>query len=126
MANFKHYFDCRFAGCTLLAKAFDQHRNRDVNIYQIPGHVDVVGVSDTVDRWIAPVAPELFSINIQQLLRDLHSGVPIKLPVTSSKPVKTSRRALIIEEPANPPADDPEPILRRPSKSQPRQRRAII
>lgn len=102
MANFAHYFNSRFAGCRLLAKAYDQHRNRDVSIYQIPGQVDCVGVSDTIDRWIAPVSPELFSVNIHQLMRDLQSGVDVKLPVLSPKlepkPSGRARRVLIEDQ----------------------------
>jgi len=130
MANFKHYFDSRFAGCRLIAKAYDQHRNRDVSIYLLPGMVDVVGVSDGVDRWVAPVAPELFSVNIQQVLRDIHSGVPITLPVVAGKPqaARTGRRALILEDGASPPQAEEKPILRRPSKAlaPSRTRRTII
>lgn len=121
MASFKHYFNSRFAGCRLLAEAFDQHRNRNVSIYQIPGHIDVVGVSDTIDRWIAPVAPELFSVNIYQLMRDLHDGKDIKLPIRSpllAQSGKKGRRALIDEAHANPPPAEPEPVKRRPGKSQ--------
>jgi hypothetical protein len=108
MANFAHYFNSRFAGCQCLAHAFDQHRNRDVKIYQIPGVVDCVGVSDGVDRWIAPVAPELFSVNIQKLLRDLQEGVSIKLPVNgldqSKKEPRSARRRLLLDSEAPAPA----------------------
>jgi len=83
MPNFAHYFNSRFAGCRCLAHTFDQHRNRNVKIYQLPGHMDAVGVSDGVDRWVAPVSPELFRVNIQKLLRDLQDGADIKLPVVA-------------------------------------------
>jgi hypothetical protein len=120
MANFAHYFNSRFAGCRLLAKAWDQHRERDVSIYQIPGQVDCVGVSDTIDRWIAPVAPELFNVNIHQLFRDLQSGVEIKLPIIAPRlgaTVKTSRRALIAGPPLGITPDLFECVRRRPGKS---------
>jgi len=118
MANFSHYFNSRFAGCRLLAEAFDQHRNRDVRIYQIPGQMDCVGVCDQVDRWIAPVTPDIFSVNIHQLIRDLHDGKDIKLPVRAGKasePSKSPRRRLILETEASPPPEDPEPVRRRPT-----------
>ena len=127
MSNFKHYFDSRFSGCRLIAKAFDQHRTRDVSIYLIPGNMEVVGVSDGVDRWVAPVAPELFSVNIQQVVRDIHSGVDIKLPVVAGKPApRTGRRALISEEAPNPPPEPETQVLRRPGKAESTPRRRII
>lgn len=129
MANFKHYFDSRFAGCRILAHAYDQHRNRDVTIYQLPGYVDCVGVSDTVDRWIAPVAPNLFSVDIYQLFRDLHDGKDVKLPLRAGKPgegQKRARRALIEDDAVVAPPTEPEPVLRRPSKSESQSRRRIL
>ena len=103
MANFKHYFDSRFAGCLLLAKAFDHHRNRDVNIYRIPGHEDCVGVSDGVDRWVAPVVAELFSVDIQKVLRCLQDDPKFKLPVVAAgieKNVRQRRRVPLVDQPA--------------------------
>lgn len=106
MANFAHYFNSRFAGCRLLALTWDHCRHRDVKIYQVPGHMDCVGVSDGVDRWIAPVAPDLFSVDIQKLLRDLQEGENIKLPVVApalAKKEPRSRRRLLLEADEQPP-----------------------
>jgi hypothetical protein len=99
--NFAHYFNSRFAGCRLLAKAYDHCRNREVNLYQIPGHVDVVGVSDTVDRWIAPVAPDLFTVDIVKLFRDMNEGTEVKLPIIApalTKERPRTRRSLITDD----------------------------
>lgn len=123
--NFAHYFNNRFAACRLIAETFDQHRDRDVKIYQIPGQVDCVGVSDGIDRWIAPVAPELFQVNIHQLMRDLSDGKDIKLPVRAGRPVKTSRRALLADSDAVAPPMEEEAVLRRPSKSQSTRRKLL-
>lgn len=132
MANFAHYFNSRFAGCQLLAEAFDQHRDRDVRIYRLPGQMECVGVSDGIDRWVAPVTPDIFSVNIHQLMRDLHDGKQISLPVRAGKaqePSKRARRRLITETEASPPEADPEPVLRRPRASlapTPTKRRALL
>lgn len=126
MSRFNHYFNNSFASCRHLANAFDPHRNRDVRIYQIPGEVECVGVSDGVDKWIAPVVAELFTVNILKLMRDLQDGIPIKLPVMSGQ--KRTRRVLMESTEAIPPPEEPEVIPRRPSKSQQqvRTRRSLI
>lgn len=117
--SFNQYFNSRFAGCRTLAHAFDQHRNRDVTIYQIPGRLDCVGVSDGVDRWIAPVVANIFSVDIEQLFRDLQSGVQVKLPLEARQAsVKPRRRALLAEDGASPSDPEPELVRRRPSKSE--------
>lgn len=66
----------------------------------MPGYLDVVGVTDGVDSWIAPVVAEIFSINIQRLLQDLAAGSQIKLPVlapglSEQAPEKRARRVLL-------------------------------
>lgn len=99
MANWKHYINNDYSGCMLLAYAHDQHRNRDVRIYLIPGVEDCVGVTDGVDAWIAPVSASLFSVNVERLLNDLREGkgIPKPTPIVRSPRVK-----LIREEPAKP------------------------
>jgi hypothetical protein len=90
--NFAHYFNSRFAGCQLLAKAYDHCRNRQVDLFLIPGHVEVVGVADGVDRWIAPVAPELFSLDLVKLFRDMQEGIEVKLPIIAPNLAKERPR----------------------------------
>lgn len=74
MADWKHYMSTHFSSCTLLARARDHHRERDVRIYVIPGVGDSVGISDGTDDWIAPVSADCFSVNVKRLLEDLHAG----------------------------------------------------
>lgn len=117
--NFSHYFNNRFSGCRLIAEAYDHCRLRDVKIYLIPGQVDCVGVCDTVDRWIAPVAPDLFTVDIQQVMRDIFAGNNIQLPVRAPALVKRSRRAIISEDPPDPPELEKTPVKRRPLLTEP-------
>lgn len=95
MANWKHYINSDFSGCRLLAYARDYCRDRDVRIFLIPGQADAVGITDGVDRWIAPVRADVFSVNVERLLADLQAGKELPKPVP---PVKRSRVAL---EPEN-------------------------
>ena len=92
MASFNHYFANHFSSCRLLAKAYDHCRLRDVKIYQVPGHIEFVGVTDGTDCWIAPVSAELFTLNILQLMRDLSDGKDIKLPLVASNVLKEGPR----------------------------------
>jgi len=97
MANWKHYINSGFAGCRLLAYARDYCRDRDVRIYQIPGQVDAVGISDGVDAWIAPVRADVFSVNVARLFDDMQAGR--ELP----KPVPPVRRGRVRLEPEDAP-----------------------
>lgn len=56
MSRFNNYFTSGFSGCKLVATGYDPHRERDVRMFLIPGHIDVLGVTDTVDSWIAPLS----------------------------------------------------------------------
>jgi hypothetical protein len=101
MNRFNHYFANDFKACRLLAYARDHCRNRDVRLYQIPGQMECVGVSDGTDSWIAPAVESIFSVNVKQMLRDISDGKPVPSP----RPLASSRVRL--EE-----AEDPEPPLR--------------
>lgn len=79
ISSFKHYFNNRFEGCRLLARARDMHRNRDVLIYLVPGEWEVVGVSDGTDVWIAPIVADPFSVNIKQAVEDIKNGKQPKI-----------------------------------------------
>lgn len=81
MSKFNTYFNNDFAGCRLLAKAYDHCRDRNVNIYLVPGFDDCVGVSDGTDKWIAPVIADPFSVNVAQIIADIRDGKSPKLPV---------------------------------------------
>lgn len=121
MANYKHYFNNNFAGCRHLAYAQDMHRNREVRVYQIPGEIECVGVTDGVDKWIAPVIANPFSLNIGELIKRLASGEQIKLPVGTppgQAPVKSSRRALVEPDPTQPPKPARRALLADPGEPQ--------
>jgi len=113
MSRFNSFFQNNFSGCRKLAECYDPHRNREVSIYLLPGYVDAVGVTDGVDKWVAPVSASLFTVNIQDLLRRMHAGENLNLPVTvrregSGSGQKRARRALLdVTEP------DPAPTRRR-------------
>lgn len=127
MSRFNTYFANNFSGCRLLAYARDPHRGRDISIYQMPGFVEEVGVTDGVDKWICPVIANPFSVNIIDLMRHVLAGEPIPTPVKPGVG-KTSRRAVIGEEPANTPKPARRALLAPINESQtpPRSRRAII
>lgn len=107
MSKFNAYFMNDFVACRLLAYARDVYRNRDVRIYQVPGEWDFVGVTDGVDKWIAPISANPFSVNVGRLLEDIKAGKPNpkptqptvggrrKLLTTEAQPI-TSRRILLI------------------------------
>lgn len=102
MSRFNHHFNNHFSSCKLLAEAHDPHRNRDVSVYLIPGTVEVVGVSDGVDAWVAPALAHCFSVNIPDLLRKLSVGEftgPVRRQ--APMPAKRERRALV-EAPTQP------------------------
>lgn len=74
MARFNEYFKNHWDGCRLLAEARDNHRNRDVRIFMVPGEFDIVGVSDGTDAWVAPVAIDPFSVSVKRILEDIRAG----------------------------------------------------
>lgn len=72
--SYKSWINCHFAGCRLLANAHDEHRNRAVQVFMLPGHFDHVGVTDGTDAWIAPVIADPFSVNVKRILDDIQAG----------------------------------------------------
>lgn len=78
--RFNHYLQAHFrqGECRLIALAHDSCRNRDVRLYAVPGHWDVVGVTDGVDAWIAPASAGLFfgtaTGDCADLMRRLKAG----------------------------------------------------
>lgn len=96
--RFNHFMASHFksGGCRLIARARDTCRNRDVELYQIPGEWDVVGVSDGTDAWIAPSAASPFfktaTGDVSEILRRMKMGEPLP-------PVPNAPRARVrIEE----------------------------
>lgn len=103
MSSFSRYFNNNFAGCRLIAYARDNHRNRDVAIYLMPGNVADVGVTDGVDKWICPVIANPFSVNVPQLVRDILAGKSIPTPTPMGERQDKRRPRKIIEEPISAP-----------------------
>lgn len=77
MSFFGDYVRSNFSACRHIADARDQHRERDVRIYMMPGEFDHVGVHDGTDSWIAPVIADPFSIDIKRTLQDIREGKPV-------------------------------------------------
>lgn len=97
MANFKHYFNSNFSGCLLVATGFDPHRVRDVRMYLMPGIVDVVGVNDGVDKWVAPLESP-FLETLLKALKSHWAGDTVAFPVTLGQ--RQTRRKLVEDESA--------------------------
>lgn len=93
MSLFNNYMGNHFSACRLVAYAHDNCRNRDVSLFMIPGQVEVCGVSDGVDAWIAPLAADPFSVDIQRLFADIYAGKEIAKPIRIAP--KTKRIAFI-------------------------------
>lgn len=104
--RFNEFFKNHWAGCRLLANARDEHRNRDVRIYQVPGEFDFVGVSDGVDAWIAPTSINPFSVDVRKLLGEIRAGNTVAAP----QPFIQRRR---IGAPAAPQEPEPAKVTRR-------------
>lgn len=90
MSRFTHYLRTGFDSCRLLASTRDIHRDRDVRVYMLPGEFEYVGVNDGVDKWIAPVIANPFSVDVRKLLADISAGVvtPEPAPVVVKARVK--------------------------------------
>jgi hypothetical protein len=80
--GYRNFINSHFDGCRLLANAYDEHRNRAVRIFMMPGQFDVVGVSDGTDSWVAPVIADPFSVSVKRILDDIQAG---KDPVVETK-----------------------------------------
>ena len=101
------YFANHFRDCRLLVRGYDPHRQRQVEVRLIPGEWDVVGISDGVDAWVAPVvvASPLFD-KARAVMADIRAG-------KDPKPLEARRRVLIQDE------DQTSPTGRRITQSQP-------
>lgn len=100
--RFNKFMQSHFAGCRLLAHARDTCRNRQVKVYALPGEFDVVGVSDGVDAWMAPVVADPFTVNVGRLLQQIREG---KDPAVAGTQAGTSRprmRISLDDAPAQP------------------------
>lgn len=130
MSKYNHYLMGHFGSCRLIARAFDDCRNRQVKLYAMPGIYDAVGVTDGTDAWIAPAAASPFfrtsTGDVTAIMRRLAAGedpgpVP-DAPATAQKrlrarlvhdpdPIPPTRRRVLL---ADVPAQEPQPThLRR-------------
>lgn len=98
MSRFNHYFANDFASCLLVGYARDHHRGRDVRIFKMPGDVENVGVTDGIDKWIAPVIANPFSINVIQWMKNHLDGVPNPKPVPPQAYTGRVRRSVMTAE----------------------------
>jgi hypothetical protein len=99
--RYNKHFANHFSSCRLLATGHDPHRNRDVQVRQLPGEFDVVGVTDGVDAWVAPitVAPSPLFDRVRKAFADIRAGLSPK--VTESESPKVHRRPLTLPPPAS-------------------------
>ena len=100
MPDYNHLINSHFSSCRLLANARDNHRNRDVRLYAIPGNFEFVGVTDGTDSWVAPTSINPFSANVQRLLEDMRAGKPIEV---NQLPSKHERRKIVLTAPDSTP-----------------------
>lgn len=81
--SFKYHINNHFSGCRLLAKTWDVYRMREVSVFMLPGTFDHVGVCDSTDAWVAPVAADPFKVNVRELLGKIQSGENPAVVITS-------------------------------------------
>lgn len=81
--SFKYHINNHFSGCRLLAKTWDVYRMREVSVFMLPGTFDHVGVCDSTDAWVAPVAADPFKVNVRELLGKIQSGENPAVAITS-------------------------------------------
>ncbi len=126
MANYKHYMGNGFRACRLVALGYDPHRNRDVRMFKIPGEPEVLGVTDGVDTWIAPLTSP-FLEPVAKAIRSEVAGDAASFPIILGRRPDASprapRRALLTEDPPPAPkvarrallvdSDAPQPPVRR-------------
>lgn len=121
--RFNQYMNAHFAGCRLLARARDECRNRDVSLFQVPGHWDVVGVTDGTDSWIAPTSAGPFfktaTGDVADIMRRLQAGE--ELPPPPDAPRKRAR--LVLEDDAPPPPRKPRQRIEEEAQPSPRRAR---
>lgn len=91
--KYNRYFANHFRDCRLLHTGYDPHRQRQVEIRLIPGEWDVVGITDGIDSWVAPVvvASPMFD-KARQAMADIRAG-------KDPKPTEGRRRVLIDDGP---------------------------
>lgn len=59
MNRFNSLINTHFKSCQLIHTEQDENRNRLMNFFVIQDHKDLVGISDGVDSWIAPLTEKI-------------------------------------------------------------------
>jgi len=114
MSRFNAYFANDFRGCRLIAYGYDIHREREVKVYLMPGDLENVGLTDGVDKWIAPAIADPFGsrgLNIARLVKDIAEGKDVAPPVRPSLVKSRGRRTILEDEPAQPPKRERRALL---------------
>lgn len=124
--RYNHHFQNHFGSCRLIVEGHDPHRNRPIQVRLIPGEFEVVGLTDGVDAWIAPVstAPSDLFDKVRRIIEDVKAG----------KQVGVTTHAVRERRKINTPTEDPPPTRERrviasaspqTTNLQPRTRRVI-
>lgn len=126
MTRFNFFMNTHFSSCRLIARARDLCRNRNVTIHQIPGYWDVVGISDGIDSWVAPVisAGPFFRTatgDVEHIMKCLQAGDP--LPPVPDAP---RRRVTLTETSDSPPPRRPRVTLMNDTQPATRRRCVIL
>lgn len=86
MNRFNQYFVSGFSGCKLVATGFDPHRERDVRMFLMPGITDCLGVTDTVDSWVAPLNSPFLEKVAKAVAIHFEGGTPVFPIALGSRP----------------------------------------
>jgi hypothetical protein len=97
---FKQHINSHFRSCRQIAKARDEHRQRDVKLFLLPGRFDFIGVSDGVDAWVCPVEVRPFNVDTARILADIQAGKPG--PTFDEAHREPRRRAKLVTEQQQP------------------------
>lgn len=95
MNRYNGYMGNHFRDLPLLVEGHDPHRDRKVLVKVIPGDFSIVGVTDGVDAWIAPlsVAPSALFDRVRAAMAAYREGKPLQAAETSV------RRSLTLPSP---------------------------
>lgn len=89
MNRFNQHFSTHFSSCLTLVEGHDPHRDRRVVVKAIPGEFEVVGITDGVDAWVAPitVAPSALFDKVRVAMDALRKGKPMPEPTVRRRPL---------------------------------------
>lgn len=87
-----------FKNCRLLKIGHDPHRNRRVEIRFIPGEFEVVGMTDGVEAWVAPLATG-FLEDVRKMLAELQKTGKFPEAVVEPEKRRKERVRIQLDEP---------------------------